>query len=43
MKTLKKISAMEFRLHAKNFVVDFSPINYFEKLRFTILFSRLLF
>lgn len=43
MKTLKKISPIEFRLHTKKFVSDQSPLNYFEKLRFTILFSRLLF
>ena len=43
MKTLKKISALEFRLHVKQFIVDSSPANYFEKLRFNILFTRLLF
>lgn len=43
MKTLKKISPIEFRLHSKKFVNDFTPLNYFEKFRFTILFSRLLF
>ena len=43
MKTLKKISASEFRLHSKNFPIDYSPLNYFEKFRLNILFSRLLF
>lgn len=43
MKTLKKISPLEFRIHSKKFVNDYSPLNYFEKLRFSILFSRLLF
>jgi hypothetical protein len=43
MKTLKKISPIEFRLHTKKFLNDYSPQNYFEKIRFNVLFSRLLF
>ena len=43
MNTLKNIIPLDFRLHSRRFVNDYTPFNYFEKLRFTILFSRLLF
>lgn len=39
--TNKSVSPAEFRLHNKIFTVDYSPSNYFEKVRFEIIFQHL--
>jgi hypothetical protein len=43
MRTLKKISPLEFRINNRLFFSDFTPINYFEKFRFEIILHRMLF
>lgn len=41
MSTNKSVSPAEFRLHNKIFNIDYAPSNYFEKVRFEILFQQL--
>ena len=43
MSTNKSVSPAEFRLHNKVFKVDFSPSNYYEKLRFEMIIQKLIF
>jgi hypothetical protein len=41
MSTNKSVSPAEFRLHNKVFNVDFAPHNYFERVRFEMVFQQL--
>jgi len=41
MSTNKSVSPAEFRLHNKIFNIDFAPSNYFERVRFEIIFQQL--
>lgn len=41
MSTNKSVSPAEFRLHNKVFQIDFAPSNYFERVRFEIIFQQL--
>lgn len=41
MSTNKSVSPAEFRLHNKVFNIDFAPSNYFERVRFEIIFQQL--
>lgn len=42
MSTNKSVSPLEFRLHTKIFHIDFAPSNYFERVRFEIIFQQLI-
>jgi len=42
MTTNKNVSPAEFRLHSKLFNVDCAPSNYFEQLRFEMVFQQLI-
>lgn len=42
MSTNKSVSPSEFRLHTKVFHIDFAPSNYFERIRFEIIFQQLI-
>ncbi len=42
MTTNKSVSPVEFRLHHKKFNIDFAPSNYFERVRFEIIFQLLI-
>ena len=42
MSTNKSVSPAEFRLHNKVFHIDFAPSNYFERIRFEIIFQQLI-
>jgi len=42
MSTNKSVSPAEFRLHNKVFSIDYAPSNYFEKVRFEIIFQQLI-
>lgn len=41
MSTNKSVSPAEFRLHNKVFNIDFAPSNYFERVRFEMVFQQL--
>ena len=41
MSTNKSVSPAEFRLHNKVFNIDFAPSNYFERIRFEMIFQQL--
>jgi len=41
MKSLRKISPIEHRLHNRSFNIDYAPANYFEKARLEMLLGQL--
>jgi hypothetical protein len=41
MSTNKSVSPAEFRLHNRVFNIDFAPSNYFERIRFEMVFQQL--
>jgi len=41
MKSLRKISPIEHRLHVRSLNIDYAPANYFEKVRLEMLLGQL--